>query len=317
MPRLLLASALLALSGCAAFAQSFEVASIKPSPPPSPGRMLVGMRGGPGTADPGQLTITNMGLGDLIQYAWNVKSYQVQGPGWLDSARFDIIARIPSGATVQDARVMMRNLLAERFGLVLHHATREASVYALLVAKNGPKLKEAAPDPGTAAGSAPDAPAPDAALRAPVTGKDGFPQLPPGAGRRGAMMMMAPGGRVRVVANGSSIAKFLDVLAMQLDRPIVDETGLKGAYDITLDFAPDPAVMQARMAAMGASPPPGMASGGPMDGGRGPAAGAPDDNNAATIFTALTEQLGLRLEARKGPVDMLVIDSARKTPLEN
>jgi uncharacterized protein (TIGR03435 family) len=121
-------------------------------------------------------------------------------------------------------------------------------------------------------------------------------------------MMMAPGGKMRMLLNEATMAKFVDVLAMQLDRPIVDMTGLTGNYDITLDFAPDPSVMQARMAAMGVGPPPGMAP---------DAAGPGDSGAAATVFSALPDQLGLRLEARKGPVDSLVIDSVQKTPTEN
>ena len=89
----------------------------------------------------------------------------------------------------------------------------------------------------------------------------------------------------------------------------MDMTGLSGRYDITLDFAIDPSIMQAKMAAMGGGPPPpGTAS---------PEGSAQDPSGAATIFSALTEQLGLRLEARKGPVDLLVIDSVQKTPTEN
>jgi uncharacterized protein (TIGR03435 family) len=209
---------------------------------------------------------------------------------------------------------MLQHLLAERFKLVLHHSTKEASIYALLVAKNGPKLKESVDDPNAA--QAPGGPVTGGArggdtTAGPMIGKDGMPQLPPGAGRRGAVMMMAPGGKMRMVANGATIAKLVDMLAMQLDRPIVDMTGLTGTYDITLDFAPDPAIMQARMAGMGVGPPPGMA---PEGGGPGSSA---DSGPAATIFSALPDQLGLRLEARKGPVDSLVIDSAQKAPTEN
>jgi len=110
-----------------------------------------------------------------------------------------------------------------------------------------------------------------------------------------------------MISNGATIGKFLDVLANQLDRPVRDMTGLSGTYDIILDFAVEPAVLQAKMAGMGMGPPPGMA----------PPESAPQDPGAGTIFSALTEQLGLRLEARKGPVDLLVIDSVQKVPTEN
>src|SRR5205823_2098698 len=132
----------------------------------------------------------------------------------LESARFDVIAKVPAETTKQQSRLMLRNLLAERFGLVLHHSTKEAAIYALVVAKNGPKLKESVDDPNAA--PPPDSGAPDR----PAVGRDGMPQLPKGAGRRGAMMMMGPGGRMRMAANGTTIANFAETIAMQLDRPV-------------------------------------------------------------------------------------------------
>lgn len=81
------------------FGQSFEVASIKPAAPMPPGRMMIGMRGGPGTPEPGQMTFTNVSISDLIQNAYDVKSYQISGPGWLESERFDIEAKVPAGTT--------------------------------------------------------------------------------------------------------------------------------------------------------------------------------------------------------------------------
>ena len=286
---------------------SFEVASIKPAAPMAAGRIMIGSRGGPGTPDPGQWTFTNMSLRDLIQNAYDVKAWQVTGPDWLESARFDVIAKIPAGTTREQARRMLQNLLNERFKLVLHHSTKEAPIYALLIAKNGPKLKVSKEEAGDPTAPPPGLPGPGAAGPGRMTvGKDGMPQLPPGAGKGGAVMMMAPGGRMRTIANGTTIGKFADTLAMQLDRPIVDMTGLQGKYDITLDFAPDPAVMQAKMAALGGAPLPGTHDGD----------GATDPGNA-TIFSALPDQLGLRLEGRKGPVELLVIDSVEKTPTEN
>jgi uncharacterized protein (TIGR03435 family) len=298
---------LLFCSCSAAFAQSFEAASIKPAAPMPPGRMMIGARGGPETPEPGQMSFINVSLSDLIQNAYDVKNYQISGPGWLESVRFDIEAKVPAGTTKAQSKAMLQNLLAERFKLVLHHSTKEGSIYALMVAKNGPKLKESVDDPN----AAPVADRANTPVRV-TMGKDGMPQLPPGAGRRGGMMMMAPGGRMRMMVNGATIAKFIDMLGTQLDRPVVDLTGLTGKYDITLDFAPDQAAMQAKMAAMGVGPPPGMTP----DGGGG-AGAMPDAGPAATIFSALPDQLGLRLDARKGPIDLLVIDSVQKTPTEN
>lgn len=268
-------------------AQSFEVASIKPAAPMQAGRIMVGSRGGPGTGEPGQMTFTNSSIADLIQSAYDVKSFQVTGPGWLQTERFDVIAKVPAGATKAESRIMLQHLLADRFKLVLHRSTKESSIYALVVAKGGPKLTESAKPADAEAANE------------------------PGHVRGGMTMMIAPGGRMRMVAQGTTIAKLVDALAMQLDRPIVDMTGLTGTYDITLEFAPDPAIIQAKMAAMGMPPPP------PPSDGAGPGAAPSDSGPLATIFTALPEQLGLRLEARKGPVELLVVDSAEKTPAEN
>jgi uncharacterized protein (TIGR03435 family) len=268
-------------------AQSFEVASIKPAAPMQPGRIMVGSRGGPGTGEPGQITFTNSSIADLIQSAYDVKSFQVTGPGWLQTERFDVIAKVPAGATKAESRIMLQHLLADRFKLVLHRSTKESSIYALVVAKGGPKLTESAKPADAEAANE------------------------PGHVGGGMTMMIAPGGRMRMVAQGTTIAKLVDALAMQLDRPVVDMTGLAGTYDLTLEFAPDPSIMQAKMAAMGMPPPP------PPPDGAGPAAAPSESGPLATIFTALPEQLGLRLEARKGPVELLVVDSAEKTPADN
>jgi uncharacterized protein (TIGR03435 family) len=303
---LILAGLLTAVGLSAQAPAEFEAASIKAAAPMDPGHMMIGMRGGPGTPSPGQITFNNVSLAQVMQRAYDVKDYQISGPDWMSSARFDISARVPAGTTKAQFKVMLQNLLADRFKLVLHHSTKESPIYALVVAKSGPKLKESAKQSTD-----------DAAADGPgrgMMGQDGKPpQLPPGVPRGTPMMigegqMITPGGQIRMISNGATIGKFLDVLANQLDRPVRDMTGLSGTYDITLDFAADPAILQARMAAMGGGPSAGLAP---------PEGAAPDPSGGATIFTALTEQLGLRLEARKGPVDLLVIDSVQKTPTAN
>jgi uncharacterized protein (TIGR03435 family) len=261
------------------------------------------------------MKFNNVSLAKLIELAYDVKEYQISGPDWMSSARFDISAKVPAGTTKAQSKVMLQNLLADRFKLVLHHSTKESSIYALLVAKGGPKLKESAKESTDDAAAAP--PPGGQRMDGPgrgMMGKDGMPQLPPGTPRGTPMMigegqMIAPGGKIRMIRNGATIREFLDVLANQLDRPVMDMTGLSGRYDITLDFAIDPSIMHAKMAAMGGGPPsPGTAS---TEGA------AQDPSGADTMFSALKEQLGLRLEVRKGPVDLLVIDSVQKTPTEN
>ena len=139
-------------------------------------------------------------------------------------------------------------------------------------------------------------------------GADGVPQLPPGAMRGGLMMMMG-NGRMNLVGNGQTISALVEVLGNQLGRPVVDATELKAKYDFKLDYAPE-----GMNGPMGMMPPPPQHEGGP--GGGAPMASAPD-SAGPSIFTALQEQMGLKLEQRKGPVDLLVIDRLEKVPTEN
>lgn len=323
MFRAIISAGLAVLGSCAVFAQtagqpSFEVASIKPAGPMPLGRMMVRMGGGPGTPDPGQITYTNVSIKNVMMNAYNVKGYQISGPDWLESQRFDIMAKVPQGTTQEQFRLMLQNLLAERFKLTLHHQSKDLPMYALVVGKGGHKMKESE-DP--APGSVPNAggpngapPPPDGAFGrgaggGPVMGKDGFPRLPPGG--RGAIMMMGMNGKMRMQMNGQTMSGLVDMLANQLGRPVVDMTELKARYDIILEFAPDEGQMPMMRGVM---PPPGAVEGG---GGPGGGAASPDGQSGPTIFSAVQEQLGLKLEARKGPVDLLVIDNLEKVPTEN
>jgi len=315
-------SGLAILACCAALAQeaggpTFVVASIKPAAPMEPGRMMVGMRGGPGTQDPGQINVTNMSIRDLMTSAFNVKTYQITGPAFIDSQRFDIVAKIPAGASKDDANVMMQNLLKERFGLKLHHETKEMAMFALVIAKNGPKLKESVEDPSPGPEGAegpPGLPPP------PKIGKDGMPELPPGMRRQGILMMMIPG-RLRMIGTKTTISRLVDTLARQYDKPVVDQTGLTKTYDFTLDFAPEGGGMRGMpMPPPGAMGPPPGGGGGGGEAGGGAVMRTPDTpagGEAAPIGTAIQEQLGLKLEPKKGPVDLLVIDHVEKAPSDN
>jgi uncharacterized protein (TIGR03435 family) len=297
-----------ALCACA-FAQppaspTFEVASIKPAAPQEMGRMMIGIRGGPGTPDPGQMTFTNVSLSMLVSIGYDVRDYQVNSPDWMNSTRFDIVAKVPQGATKEDSRVMIQNLLAERFKLKIHKDSKEMSIYGLLVGKNGIKMQEspkaAPPDPNTS----PDGPRPDAGpaggrMGPPQRDKDGFPVL---RGGRGNLISMGAGGKLQMVGGRVSMAQLCNTLSMQLGRPVVDMTGLKGEYDYKLEFSAEGLAMMKGMPA----PPPGV--------GPAPSEGSESGPN---LITAVQEQLGLRLESRKGPVDHIVVDSAEKTPTEN
>jgi len=270
---------------------TFEVASIKPAAPQAMVLFQGSMDGGPGTPAPGRIRFTDVPLRVLIMRAYDVQSFQVSGPSWMDSQRFDVIAKVPDRATKEDAQIMLQNLLEDRLKLKLHKGSKEASIYELVVAKGGIKIKEAAQ---TAAASAEGA-------GEPPRGRDGFLRTP--HGQPGIQAMV--NGRMRMQGDAVTMARLTDILGMALGRPVVDKTGLTGAYDVTLDFSPE---------GMG----PGPKGPAPGEGGGNPAEAPRDSNDSGpTIFTALQEQLGLKLESRKGPVDLLVVESVEKVPTKN
>ena len=323
MLRAIMGAGLVVFASCAALAQTaensptFEVASVKPAAPITGNRIMVGMRGGPGSNDPGQITYNNVTLKDVLTNAYGVKRFQISGPGWLDSERYDIVAKVPRGATKAEFMMMLQNLLAERFKLTLHKEKKDLPMYALVVAKNGPKLKESVEDAAPKEGEAPKAGGPAADGPAPPIGKlpmgkDGFPALPPAMGGRGGTSMIFMNGNVRLTANKQTMSGLSDMLSVQFDLPVVDMTGLTGKYDFTLYFAPEGL---AGMRLPGGPPPDASP---PGEAGPGmPMASAPDGQSSPNLFTALQEQLGLKLEQKKGPVDLLVIDHMEKTPIEN
>ena len=188
----------------------FEVVSVKASPPPVQGRATaIGCKGGPGTEDPAHLICDNMSAELLILRAYGVSSLQLAGPEWLRATRFDIAANVPAGATKEQVAEMWRNLLAERFGLKVHHESRETAQFDLVVAKNGPKLK----------------PAPDG----------------------GAPPRMATLGRRRpdftyLHFPKTTMAGLASTLSIQANQPVNDVTGLTGNYDVELSWNPDFAV---------------------------------------------------------------------------
>jgi uncharacterized protein (TIGR03435 family) len=157
----------------------------------------------------------------LLTRAYGVKMYQISGPDWIDSERYDIVAKVPPDTTREQFNIMLQNLLNERFKLTLHREKKEQPVYALVVGKNGPKLKESARELPKAE-DARDTPL--APVGPPKIGKDGLPELPPG---RGPMTIRMPG-RVRMGGAAVTIAQFATTLENQVGRPVVDETGLTG-----------------------------------------------------------------------------------------
>ena len=256
----------------------YEVASIKPSSEED-GRIRMMMT-------PDGISLNGAQVQMLLQQAFGVERDRIVGaPDWVRSKRYDIEAKVtPEEAPkleklkMEQRRAMLLPLLEERFGLKYHHEARELPMYALVVAKSGPKLKlSTAPIPRPPGGpGAPDGPQ--------VSG--GPPRDP--AGNRG-MMRMSPGG---IEANGGGMQFLAHALSAIVGRSVVDKTGLTGNYDFNLNWTPD----------QGSMTMPGPGAGGP------PRGDAPVDPNGPSLFTALEEQLGLKLESQKGTVDVIVID---------
>lgn len=292
------------LAALAAHTQTFEVASIKPSEPPGNGPMFFGSRGGPGTNDPGRMTWSHATIKSLLVEAFNVRSFQITGPEWLNIDMFDIAAKLPEGATKEQTRTMLQNLLAERFKMTVHRDQKEMSTYVLSLGKNGPKLKESQPElPKDPSASSEPPPLPVTGRGPRTMGKDGFFELP--MGRTGSAVQMMQS-KSKLTCNSCPLTRLTNMLEQQFDRPITDTTGLAGKYDFTLIFTPEvrgmnpmALVMQAR-AGVDTS-----------------AAPSPTDDPAPTILAAVQDQLGLKLEAKKAPVDIVVIDHMEKIPTEN
>jgi uncharacterized protein (TIGR03435 family) len=256
---------------------SFEVASVKQN---TSGDSRSPMRTQPG----GRLIVTNARVKGLVAVAFSmanpeslIDSRVLGGPDWIDSERYDIVAKSstefrpsPDGPDPQMI-LMLRSLLQERFNLKTHRETRELPVYELVLARAdrrlGPEMRKPAADC-------------DAAIAAGIP-----PPRQPGEPPPCGLM----GGPARIIAGGATMQQLVASLSNRVERPVVDKTGLAGRFAFTLVWTPDRIPTEA--------PPPGV---------------PPIDPNGPSIFTALPEQLGLKLESAKGPVDVLIIDSVER-----
>jgi uncharacterized protein (TIGR03435 family) len=298
--------------------QTFDAASIKPAAMPTmAGRgmtRMAGPSGGPGTNDPGRVHYPFINLKTLLMNAYDVKGFQISGPAWLDSERFDIQATMPPETTKEQFRIMLQNLLAERFGTKVHHETKELPMYSLVVGKGGPKMKEAAAAPqeapkndGEPAPSLPPSP-PPGQLK---FNADGFPNLPSLNGGRGGIFQIMMPNRARLIAQHQTMHDLATRLSDMLSRPVADMTELTAKYDFTLTYSPEGMNSGMMIGPAGLPPPPGGGGGGrvPID--------APEAETPPTIFAAVQAELGLKLEPKKGPVDLVVVDHMEKVPTEN
>jgi uncharacterized protein (TIGR03435 family) len=283
---------------------AFEAASVKVADKTINPFVTGTMKGGPGTSDPGRITYTQIDLIQLLMKAWDVEYYRINGPTWLKTRErdeYNITATIPPETSKQQFRVMLQNLLVERFQITLHHETRSFPGYELVVVPGGPKLREAAH---------PDAPDPTSGPTGKL-GDDGFLVLPPGHGKGVRMSSTGIYAKFQncTIADlvDSYLRSFIQQSTGEETNHIVDKTGLAGKYDYTLKFdthAIDSAVIVA----------PGIRTASSASS----ASDASVPSGLPSLFVALEKQLGLKLVKSKGfPLDTIVIDHIEKTPTEN
>lgn len=249
----LAASLLMVSSPLGAFSQSaepapaFEVASVKVSPPSSEG-----MRVQPNAIQPspGGVTMLNISLKGIIQWAYHVQTVQVTGPGWLDSNRYDIVAKTSEAVPNQRLRQMVQTLLADRFKLVFHRETKEMQAYVVTVAKGGHKMK---PSEG-----------------------------------EGQMELKPTGKGLNVLFTHVTLDQLAELASSPLQGVVVDQTGLQGAWDFTLDMS---AIAMNRPADV--------------------------QEAIGMIIQVLNEQLGIKIEQKKVPAELLLVEHAEKIPVEN
>jgi uncharacterized protein (TIGR03435 family) len=261
----------------------FEVAAIKLS-----SGSQRGCRGGPGTSDPGRISCLEA-LAALVRQAYQLKSYQFTPPDWMQDSRFEIDAKIPAGATEEQTYLMEQNLLAERFKLAVHFDKKELQIYEMTVGRDGQKFKEWVDLPPLAPGATVYDRPPSA--KGPIKAADLRPS-PSSA----AEFQTVNGSRSR--RGKQSMAALASYLSTNLERPVLDATGLAGDYDIMLDYVMEPVRRGPCPPRCTAADPPPLAAG-------------------PTLLKAVESQLGLKLESKKGMIDILVIDHIEKVPTAN
>ncbi len=299
---------------------TFEVASVRPAAPIDPAVIFAGLRAGKRPEsmrlDGLRATYTYMSLKELIAFSYKVRTYQVSGPDWLATDRFDIVAKLPDGATRDDVPAMMQALLVERFKLAAHLETKENPVLGLMLAKGTTKLEEA-PAPGPIDLTAPLKPG-----ETKVDGVDGPIILSKNTdgsttyntGAFGAFTLKVDGdtGEMHMTAKGMSLRGFammMTTLGGGNGRQVVDMTGLSGHYNLAVDFSLSDLVSSLRDSGIEipVGPRPGTGGGG---------SAASDPGGDSTVSEALAK-IGLKLEKTRANVQELMVDHVEKTATEN
>src|SRR5215831_16212433 len=258
----------------------FEVVSIKPAGPLSPD-VVLGLR-----ADGAQVHISWASVRDLIYIGYQVKRYQISGPDWLGSDKFDVAAKIPEGTSQRKIAEMMQNMLKDRFGLKTHWEKQDFSVYTLGLSKRVPEMKEVT--------------SPETEVLFPMGNIRGMSSIVDwGSGSRFSFSENT------LDAKKLNMDQFTEWLGNFMDKPVVNNTGLKGYYDFSMKLSQQDFQTMFIWAAMsgGSNIPPEIAP--------------KVDGLSLDSLTSGLKQVGLKLGHGKAPVDVLIIDAVEKKPTEN
>jgi uncharacterized protein (TIGR03435 family) len=280
---------LLSALGFAQSSPTFEVASIRPSSD-QVNQVSAGVR-----IAGSQVRVTAMSLKDYIGMAYGVRPQQIDGPDWLGQQRFDLAATIPAGGSAAQFSTMLVALLTDRFKMSVHREKKDFPVYALSVAKGGTRIQptSAAAAPPDAVGDTPPA------VNVSASGSGNGVGVDLGGGSSFSL------GNNRLDVKKMTMFQFAEVLTRFVDRAVIDETGLTGAYDVALDLAPEDyaAVLIRSAVNAGVTLP--------------PQALRMLDNATADPLSGPLRNVGLTLESRRAPLDVIAVDAITKTPTEN
>ena len=279
------------LLGSSLFSQTkpeFEVASIRPAAPFTPGQQVnAGVK-----INDAHVTFTSLSLKDYIGMAFKVKYHQISGPDWIASERFDINATLPEGTRRDQLPEMMQTLLTDRLEMKHHRTSKEFPVYGLVVAKGGLKIAEiAAAEDATEAAKKP--------VEVSATGSRGGTTVNYGNGSAFSF------GDNKFQAKKVTMANVADTLARFVDRPVVDMTGLKGIYDFNLESQPEDfqaMIIRSAIAAGITLPPQAIQL---------------MERASGDSLPNVLQALGLKLERTKSPIEVVVIDQMLKIPTAN
>lgn len=273
------------------------------------------------TIGAGRAEYLYLDLRTLLTYAYGVKPYQIKGPDWMATTRFDIEAKMPAGSTKDDAPKMLQSLLEDRFKLALHHASTEQPVLALVAGKGGLKLKPSAGKPIAIDENAPLPPGemkmdgPDGPVRVRVDIATGSSVIDMGLKGKMSYAVNPATQSMHIVFEMTTMTGLADMMTQLMTqlaggagggRQIVDQTGIDGNYDASIDLSL--AEIMALIRSVGADIP-----GLPANGG----AGVASDPGGGVSVAEAVQSMGLKLESRKATVDQLIVDHIEKTPTEN